>query len=260
MSFPVYIEIASLRLHPHFVFESLAYFIGFRLYLLTRRKERIPTKQAMWVLVGATLGAAIGSKLLYLLEDPVRTISQWNDWMYIMGGKTIVGGLLGGLIGVEWMKKKIGLAESTGDDLVFPLITGMAIGRIGCFLTGLSDHTYGTPTDWIIGVDFGDGIPRHPTQLYEIFFLLFLALFIYLVKKKHLLTDRSLPEGALFQCFMAGYLLFRFFIDMIKPTPHPFFGFNNIQIACLAGLVYYAPLLKKWAIAREITGKDNVDA
>jgi len=246
MTFPVYITLGPLSLHPHLVFETLAYFVGFRLYLWTRRKERLPAPQAMWIIVGATLGAAIGSKLLFLLEDPAATWAHRTDWRWLMGGKTIVGGLLGGLIGVEWTKRLIGVTQSTGDDLVFPLITGMAIGRVGCFLTGLSDHTYGTPTTWPTGVDFGDGILRHPTQLYEIAFLLVLALFIWLVRRRVLLGARQLPDGALFQCFMLGYLLFRLLIDFIKPTPHPYGGLNQIQLACILGIIYYITLVRRW--------------
>ena len=85
-----------------------------------------------------------------------------------MGGKTIVGALIFGLISVELMKRYIGVRQSTGDLYAIPLALGIAIGRIGCFLTGLSDNTYGTPTTLPWAVNFGDGIPRHPTQLYEI--------------------------------------------------------------------------------------------
>lgn len=248
MEFPVYLHLGSLAIHPHLLFEALAYFIGFRLFLYTRSRDRIPVRQGIWVVVGATLGAALGSKMLYWLEDPVSTIQRWHDWFYMMGGKTIVGGLLGGLIGVEWIKRRIGLTRSTGDDFVLPLIAGMAIGRIGCFLTGLADHTYGTPTSWPFGVDFGDGIPRHPTQLYEIAFLTLLAgPFLYL-RLRYKGAFPLLPEGALFQMFMFGYLMFRFAVDFIKPTLHPYLGLNNIQLACIAGLLYYAMLIRKWPL------------
>lgn len=236
MTFPVYI----LGIHPHFLFEFLAYFIGFRVYLYTRNKDRIPMDQALWVVVGATLGAALGSKVLYWLEDPVKTLENWNHILYLMEGKTIVGGLLGGLIGVETAKKLIGWTRSTGDDFVLPLAVGMMIGRIGCFLTGLDDHTYGTTTTWITGIDFGDGIKRHPTQLYEMAFLLMLIIVLLQLKKKQLGW-----EGLLFQLFMLGYLLFRFFIDFIKPTPHPYWIFNNIQLASLVGIAYYIWLISK---------------
>ena len=95
------------------------------------------------------------------------TAAHWHDAVYLMSGKTIVGGLIGGLFAVEWVKRQIGEKSSTGDLFAAPIALGVAIGRIGCFLGGLPDGTYGTPTSLPWGVDFGDGIPRHPTQLYE---------------------------------------------------------------------------------------------
>jgi phosphatidylglycerol---prolipoprotein diacylglyceryl transferase len=236
LDFPFYI----FGIHPHLLFEALAYFIGFRVYLYTRNKDKIPVDTALWVVVGAVLGAAIGSKLLYWFEDPFNTIENWNRIIYLMEGKTIVGGLLGGLIGVETAKKLIGWKRSTGDDFVLPLTVGMMIGRMGCFLTGLDDHTYGVETTWITGVDFGDGINRHPTQLYEIVFLGILLLVLYKLKR-----NSTGWEGLLFQLFMLGYLGFRLMIDFIKPTPHPFWGLNNIQIASLLGIAYYIWLISK---------------
>ena len=86
-----------------------------------------------------------------------------------------VGGLIGGLIAVEWTKRWLRVTIPTGDLLVVPLVAGIAIGRIGCFLTGLADRTYGLATGLPWGVDFGDGVLRHPTQIYEIVFLTGLA-------------------------------------------------------------------------------------
>ena len=54
-----------------------------------------------------------------------------------------------------------------GDLCSAPLALGIAIGRLGCFFAGLDDYTYGTPTGLPWGVDFGDGVRRHPVQLYE---------------------------------------------------------------------------------------------
>ncbi|XEC94904.1 prolipoprotein diacylglyceryl transferase family protein [Paenibacillus tarimensis] len=249
MAFPVYIDIGPWSIHPHVLFEALAYFMGFRVYVWTRTKGKMPFLQGLQIIAGAAVGAAVGSKLLYLLEDLPLTLSNYNDLNYLLGGKTIVGGLLGGLIGVELVKKWIGWRSSTGDDFVLPLIAGIAIGRIGCFLTGLEDKTHGTPTTWMTGVDFGDGIYRHPAQLYEIGWLLLLGTVLLLLRRRLRNPEGSgsrLPSGALFQLFMCGYLLFRLLIDFMKPVPHPYFGLNNIQLACLAGLFYYAWVVSRW--------------
>jgi len=241
MDFPIFIKVGPLSIHPHLFFETLAYFIGFRVYLYTRNKGSIPFDKAMWIVIGAIAGAAVGSKVLYWFENPIKTLHHITSISYLMEGKTIVGGLLGGLIGVETAKKLIGWKRSTGDDFVIPLVVGMCIGRIGCFLTGLSDHTHGTPTDWVTGVDFGDGVLRHPTQLYELVYLLILGIVAVMMKKKGFIFW----QGFLFQFFMLAYLLFRFFIEFIKPTPHPYLIFNNIQLAAIAGIVYYVFLIRK---------------
>src|SRR5204863_7028840 len=104
------------------------------------------------------VGAALGGRLLSLLEQ--RALLQyWREQAFWIGGKTIVGGLIGGLIVVEWAKLRLGVKTRTGDLFTIPLATGIAIGRIGCFLTGLPDGTYGNPTALWTSVDCGDGIP-----------------------------------------------------------------------------------------------------
>lgn len=233
MQFPVMIPLGLWHLHPHPVFESLGYFLGFRLFLWLRRRnpEPMPTINRYWAVAGAAAGGAIGSKLLYLLEDPAATLAQWHSLTYLMGGKTIVGGLLGGLIGVEVTKKFIGEGRSTGDLFTIPLAVGIGIGRIGCFLTGLSDNTYGIATSLPWGVNFGDGIYRHPTQLYEMTFLLLLAAW---ARWRQRVPHRS---GDLFRGFMIGYLAFRLAVEFIKPYPTPYFGLSATQVASLCGLI-----------------------
>ena len=145
-----------------------------------------------------------------------------------LGGKTIVGGLLGGWIGVEIAKSRLGVRAATGDGYVFPLIFGMAVGRIGCFLTGLPDHTYGNFSTLPWAVNFGDG-PRHPTQLYDIGFLVLLAIALRLRMRK------PSENGRLFRLFLGAYLIYRFGVEFIKPTYRPYLGLSAIQLACIVG-------------------------
>ncbi|MCL1464078.1 prolipoprotein diacylglyceryl transferase [Argonema galeatum] len=234
MSFPVYLWLGSWRIHPHILFESLAYAIAFRLVLHNVRQDTISSPQRSSVIVGGMVGALVGAKVLVLLQHlDVVWQSGENFLLVLLQGKTVVGALLGGLIGVELTKKSIGVRRSTGDAFVYPLIVGTAVGRIGCFLTGLSDRTYGIATSLPWGVDFGDRIPRHPTQLYEVIFLLGLMIFL-LIRSRY-----SRQEGDLFKFYAIAYLGFRLSIDFIKPDFHPFLGLSAIQVACLLGLLYY---------------------
>ena len=247
MHFPLYLNLLGLRVHPHLLMELLAYTGGFQLYLALRRRgvrsgqiPPQPLERTLWLLVGAVLGAVVGSKTLAWAESPWDYLPYWNHPVAWLGGKTIVGGLLGGWAGVELAKHRLGIARRTGDLYVFPLILGMAVGRVGCFLTGLADHTHGTPSAVPWAIDYGDGIPRHPTQLYEIAFLLLLGVALFTRSR------RPHPEGHLLRLFLLCYFLMRFAIEFIKPTYKPYLGLSAIQLASLAGAGVCA-----WQLARE---------
>ncbi len=224
--------------HP--VFELLAYALGFQLFLWLRRRrgDVVDAGQRLRVAAAAILGAAVGSKLLHHLSHPSLVETHWREPLYWLGGKTIVGGLLGGLLAVEWMKRVLGIRTRTGDMFVWPLCLGTMIGRIGCTLTGVHDDTHGLPTTLPWGIDAGDGIARHPAPIYEIAFLAVYALWLRRV-------ERTGPaDGRLFQHYMLGYLVFRFSGDFLKPG-EAILGATMIQWAALLGAIYYARLLRR---------------
>ncbi len=222
--------IAHPGLHP--LFETLAYAAGFFVYRKSREKsgDSINDEQRWMVIAAAAIGAVLGSRLWGVLEQVPRLHQSLWRTMLMSGGKTIVGGLLGGWLVVEAVKKMIGVRSRTGDLFAIPLCVGIAVGRVGCFLAGLADDTYGKPTSLPWGVDFGDGVARHPTQLYEIVFL------IILICALRWLNRMSSPDGTRFRVFLTAYLGFRLAIDFIKPQPLVW-GMNLIQWACLAGMI-----------------------
>jgi phosphatidylglycerol:prolipoprotein diacylglycerol transferase len=234
MTFPVTIGVGSWAVHPHLLFEASAYFVAFRVYLAMRRRRGDVIEDApRWSIVtAAAIGAVVGSRVLFWLEDPSLTAAHLTDAAFLIGGKTIVGGLLGGWIAVEIAKRFLGIRGATGDLFAAPLAVGIAIGRIGCFLTGLEDRTYGVASSLPWAVDFGDGIRRHPTALYESVFMLAVA--VALTR-----WSRSAHRGDLFKAFMASYLAFRLLVDAIKPEVRVALGLSSIQWACVAGLAYY---------------------
>lgn len=244
MTYPVTI----FNIHLHVFFEILSYTIGFQYYLYLRKKstDLIGDSDRLWIFIGAAAGAFLGSHILGIFEKPLppqlfNAHGVQNSLLYFMANKTVVGGFLGGLIGVELTKKMIGVNTSSGDLMTFPLILGLIIGRIGCHLEGLEDGTFGNPTTSLFGMDLGDGIHRHPTNLYEIVFLITLWLSIVYVEKNHFLSFRNPLDsnGSRFKFFLISYLIFRFFIEFLKPVYlHPM-GLSSIQLAALGGIGYY---------------------
>ena len=193
--------------HPkwHPVFETLGYVAG---YLVDRRERArygdvVPEGQRWTVLAAAALGALVGCRLLGLAEQWPAVFAAWRSGNLLRlllspWGKTVVGGLLGGWLGVEIAKRFGGIYRRTGDLFVLPLCVGIAVGRVGCLVAGLADDTYGKPTSLPWSVDFGDGIGRHPVQAYEIVFLMLMGVLLE--------RNRKLPEGVRFRIFVASYL------------------------------------------------------
>ncbi|UOD33119.1 prolipoprotein diacylglyceryl transferase [Massilia violaceinigra] len=228
----------------HLLFEWTAIAIGMQLYRRQRARSGaggILSGSGYAVVIGCILGAAIGNKLVFWIEYPHLWAAHAGAISVWMSGTSIVGGLLGGLLGVEIAKKLTGQDQSTGDQFVLPLVVGIAVGRIGCFLAGLNDGTYGKATALPWGVDFGDGVARHPTQLYDILFVLAWGGLLLALRARW----RDKP-GLMFKLFLSGYLAWRLAVDAIKPLRYDYgAGLGGVQLVCLAALLCYLPLLAR---------------
>ncbi len=121
------------------------------------RIESIGIGYALALVFGAVAGGyGAGTLNLWLSGDPGF-------------GRSIVGALAGAIVAIETFKWWRGIGGSTGLIFVPAFATSVAVGRWGCFLSGLEDNTYGIPTALPWGHDFGDGVLRPPVQLYESF-------------------------------------------------------------------------------------------
>jgi prolipoprotein diacylglyceryltransferase len=216
--------------------------VGFRYFVWLRGKQsdRINDVNRVWIIIGAAFGALVFSRLVGALENPVNLFHTKHLLLYLYANKTIVGGLLGGLLTVEVTKKIIHERSSSGDLFTYPLILAMMIGRIGCFTSGMAEETYGIPTHLFLGMNLGDGVPRHPVTLYEIGFLGLLWMGLVAIERRVKLID-----GYRFQFFMIAYFAFRLLLDFIKPRYVLFAGLGTIQVCCLIALLYYSRTIYK---------------
>lgn len=235
------------EINVHLVLEYLAFFIAFRYYVLVRKgsNDEISYTNRLSIIMGAVFGALIGSRIMGWLEYPFFEIS-WSNLPQILNTKTIMGGLFGGLLGVEFAKKIIGETRSSGDLFTLPIILGIFIGRIGCFLAGTQEFAYGIETQSFLGIDLGDGINRHPLALYELLFLIVLFAFL-----KRLESRQHLVSGRLFQYFMIAYFSFRFIIEFLKPNEFLVLGLSSIQYLCIVCLFYYRKTILETLISNK---------
>lgn len=246
MDLPFNLELFGVNINIHLILEYLAFFIAYRYYVFLRKRSTdvINTNNRLSIILGAALGALIGSRLVGFLENPLIEFTLKNA-ITLLNTKTIMGGLFGGLLGVELAKKIISEKQSSGDLFVFPIILGIFIGRIGCFLSGINEFTYGKVTTSVFGMDLGDGLMRHPTSLYELVFLIFL--FVALKAANH---NFRLKNGDLFKLFMLSYFGFRFCIELLKPNVFYTFGLSSIQILCVICWLYYSKFIVSLIIGK----------
>ncbi len=151
---------------------------------------------------------------------------------------SVAGALVGAIVAVELYKLACGIRMSTGIVFAGPFAAGVAVGRWGCLFAGLPDHTFGTPTPLPWAVDLGDGIGRHPVQVYEsLSMALFLAAFISGLRSRQ---PWAMRDG--FYWLAIAYGAQRFVWEFLKPYPPLVGPLNHFHLMCL-GLVIYGFLM-----------------
>lgn len=224
----------------HLFFDLVAYACAFLLGFYFKKKllprEPCSLKWSMdyAYLVTATIGVIFGSILVGTLQLSMMT----NHFSL---GKSILGALAGGILAVEVFKSARKIRGSTGIYFVPSLAIGIFIGRWGCFFTGLSDYTYGIPTTLAWGYDFGDGLHRHPVQLYEGFTMLVFLISWVSGSKRY---SFCLKNG--FYIFVLVYGVQRFAWEFLKPYPVLWVGLNFFHFFCIGLIIYAITMMHKY--------------
>ena len=198
-----------------------------------------------WRLKGVSAEVVVHTGPLYVVALAIGAIGgawafgSWNTALFAVPhpSHSIAGALAGGIVAVELYKLARGIRGSTGLIWVGPLALGIAVGRVGCLLAGLPDETYGTPTTLPWGVDLGDGIGRHPVQLYEsLAMLAFLGLYLAALARRAEWT-----RSRAFYLFILFYAVQRFVWEFWKPYPRLIGPLDLFQLLALA-MIFYALL------------------
>ena len=228
---PVLFRIGGFEVESYSFFVCLGVIVGSIIYLYLSRRQKSDSASSQYILLAAIVGGALGAKLPVLIENYRAIVTNWPDVSLLLSGRTIVGGI----IAVELTKRMLNITAKQGNIFVPALSAGFMLGRIGCFLRGCC---FGKPTSLPFGADFGDGVLRHPTQIYEsVFFLVWLIISTTNYKK--------FLEGRLFQYFILSYFVFRFFVEFLRSEPIFWHGLTLAQIAAIPVIGYYVYILFK---------------
>jgi len=201
---------------------------GFAVYWRNRQPLGLGAWERFGVGLGAVCGGLIGAKLHFVLADWQGFLSgaAWLD-----DGKTIMSGLLGGYLGAQAAEWALGVRIRTCDQFAVPVAAAIGIGRLACFSAGCC---HGTVTSLPWGVDFGDGLARHPTQLYESAFHLLAAVVLFRLQR------RGILRGQLIRLYFLAYFTYRFATEFIRPEPELWLGLTGYQWAALVLIPAFA--------------------
>lgn len=231
---PVFLSIGPLQ----FRWYGLMYVLSFiSTYFIIRseaiRKQLSLTKDdvadlvfygAMGVVLGGRTGYILFYNLGYYLANPLKLLAVWE------GGMSFHGGALGVMLAFLLYARRKKIPFLTLMDMAALCApVGLGLGRIGNFING---ELYGRPTDAPWGIIFpgSDGVPRHPSQLYEAFLEGLVLFFIVRFVSKHTKVNGITTCAA-----CAGYGLFRFIVE--------FFRQPDAQIGLFFGLFSEGQLL-----------------
>ena len=222
----------------HTVFDILAWVAAFLAMTFVSRRYglALPVSQAQktnyyaWLIFGSGTGAYLFGTL-NMLASGQEVVAR-----------SVEGAIFGGICAVELFKRAHGLRARTGARLAAPLAIGVAVGRIGCYLSGIEDFTYGVPTSLPWGHDFGDGISRHPVQLYEsaAMFLFFFAYLAALARGNGFVARNG------FYLAVGYYGAQRFLWEFLKPYgsvlgPFSVFHFLSLSLVAYAAFMLLEP-------------------
>jgi hypothetical protein len=219
----------------HLVFDLIAWSsgIGVSIMLYRWRLKGVADAVAAKVDGGYFVALAAGAALGAWLSGSFNSLREHSPSL----SHSVAGALVGAIVGVEIYKAIRNVKGSTGGVFVGSFSIGVVIGRLGCFFAGVADDTYGVPTRLPWGVDLGDGVSRHPVQLYESASMaVFLAVYLLALKDRR---PWAIRRGFYVMCIWYGVQ--RFAWEFLKPYPRLVGPFNLFHLLC-AGLVAYGCL------------------
>jgi phosphatidylglycerol:prolipoprotein diacylglycerol transferase len=185
--YPELFSIFGYSISTFGVMMATAFLVGSWITAKRMAEEGLDPDLATTLLIYVMLGGILGSKLYFAVDVSLREGRPFFSLLFARDGITWYGGLVGAtLVGAFGCWRHGVPVKTFADCTAVAGAVGQSIGRVGCFLVG---DDYGKPTDLPWGVTFPNGIqpifdPVHPTQLYEIAWLLPVASFLWWRRKR----------------------------------------------------------------------------
>lgn len=173
-------------------------------------------------------GAILGAYLLQLPADllGLQAPAPGGGDALPLGGRTVLGGLLGGWLAVEAGKRLAGVRAPTGDTFALPLACALACGRLGCLTAGCCAGAPCAAAWW--ATHDALGVACWPVQAAEATF--HFAAAVALVAA----TRRNAWPTARLGAYLTVYAVVRFALEFVRQHPAAAFGLTWHQYLAVA--------------------------
>jgi phosphatidylglycerol:prolipoprotein diacylglycerol transferase len=198
------------------------------------RSHRGDSPQMFLVVLGALIGAACGSKLGYLFAEAPILLNNPRWLEMILVGKTVLGGILGGYVGVEIAKRFVRYDGVTGDLFAQMVPLSIALGRLGC-ITNRCCPGKELPPAWYT-VTHADGSVHWPASEVELLFNLTAADVFAVLRRGRILA------GQHFHLYMIAYGTFRFAHEWMRHETlliRSWTGYQLLSLVAISGVVLF---------------------
>lgn len=229
--YPELFRIGDFSVSTFGLMMAVAFLTGAWITSKRLEEEGLDPEGAWTVLVYVMIGGVLGSKLYFAVDMWLRTGEPFTRFLLSRAGITWYGGLVGATALGAYGCRRHGIPVKTfADCTAVAGAVGQSLGRVGCFLVG---DDYGRVSDVPWALAFPRGAPPtfetvHPTQLYEIAWLLPVAA---------LLWHRRRRSPFLFGEYIALNGLGRVVIETWRVNPPMAFGLTEPQLIGIGLLV-----------------------
>jgi phosphatidylglycerol:prolipoprotein diacylglycerol transferase len=246
---PILFEINGTPIYSHGFFLLLGLPVGLGMLVYEARRRHWPKEEVIPITLAAFVGGMIGARLSIVFFNGWDTapivLNFYNLFDPRIGPGSVLGAVAGAYVGGYIASRAVGKAGCACDAFAPAMALAMAVGRVGDFLAAEDGLGKATDLPWGVPVPGVDYLV-HPTPLYDSAFNL--AWFAVLM----LLRDSPrMQDGNLLKFGLAGYAVFRFFVEFVRNNQVIALGLTGQQFFCLALLiglaVYYA---RQWRAAR----------
>lgn len=233
---PVLFYFGSVPVYSFGVLMSLAFLVAGWVMQNDFARKHEPRDLAWEIVVFGLIGGLLGARLHQAFYHWTAFIADPFGFVSGRSGLVWYGGLLGGVIATLWPIRRTRVSYASALDTgALGLAVGLAIGRVGCHLSG--DGDWGVPTSLPWGVAYTNGtagwpyppgISVHPAALYEMIALL--GIFVLLLR----LRSRVAPAGALFAIYLFLSGLARSLVEVVRTNPPILLGLTEAQWTSIA--------------------------